>query len=98
MPTRPGNYSFHFFGTIKGQPYDQTFQSGEETFDAPKNPADVSFPAKDPTAGELAARVDQLSRDDASTSPDNTGMIGIGLAVLALIVAAAAFVKKSKAA
>lgn len=107
MPTRPGDYSFRFFGTIKGQPYDQTFTSGEETFTAPKNPADVSFPAKDPTAGELAARVEQLSGDggdggdgDGGSSPssDNTGTIGIGLGVLALIVAAAAFAKKSKAA
>lgn len=97
MPTRPGDYSFHFFGTINGQPYDQTFQSGEETFDSPKNPADVSFPAKDPTVGELASRVEQLGGED-DTSSGNTGMIGIGLAVLALIVAAAAFAKKSKAA
>jgi hypothetical protein len=99
MPTRPGDYSFHFFGTIKGQPYDQTFKSGEETFDAPKNPADVSFPAKDPTAGELAARVEQLGGDNGDEgSSDNTGMIGIGLGALALIIAVAAFAKKSKAA
>jgi hypothetical protein len=99
MPTRPGDYSFHFFGTIKGQPYDQTFQSGEETFDAPKNPADVSFPAKDPTAGELAARVEQLSGDDGgSSSSDNTGKIGLALAVLALALAVGALVRKNKAA
>lgn len=64
----------------------------------PTRPGDVSFPAKDPTAGELAARVEQLSEDDdGSSSCDNTGMIGIGLGGRALIVAAAAFAK-SKAA
>lgn len=98
MPTRPGDYSFRFFGTIQGQPYDQTYQSGDETFDAPKNPADVSFPAKDPTVGELASRVEQLGgEDEGGTSSDNTGMIGIGLGVLALIVALAALLKKNKA-
>ena len=100
MPTRAGDYSFRFFGTIRGQAYDQTFQSGEETFDAPRNPADVSFPAKDPTVGELATRVEQLSSDsgDAAGGSDSTGMIGIGLGALALIVALAALMKKSKAA
>lgn len=100
MPTRAGDYSFRFFGTVKGEPYDQTYTSGEETFDAPKNPADVSFPAKDPTAGELAARVEQLSSDEdgGDSSSGNTGIIGIGLGLLALIVAVAAFAKKSKAA
>jgi len=99
MPTRAGDYSFHFFGTIKGQPYDQTFQSGEETFDAPKSPADVSFPAKDPTAGELAARIEQLSGDNGgSSSSDNTGKIGLALAVVALALAIGALVRKNKAA
>lgn len=97
MPTRPGEYSFRFFGTIQGQPYDQTFQSGEETFATPQNPADVSFPAKDPTVGELASRVEQLG-DEGETSSDSTGMIGIGLGALALIVALAALLKKNKAA
>lgn len=99
MPTRAGDYSFRFFGTIQGEPYDQTYQSGEETFDAPKNPADVSFPAKDPTVGELASRVEQLGEEDEDgTASDSTGMIGIGVGVLALIVAMAALLKKSKAA
>lgn len=97
MPTRAGTYSFHFVGTIKGQPYDQTFESGEETFATPQNPADVSFPAKDPTVGELASRVEQLA-DGGDSSSDNTGMIAIGLGVLALIVAVAALLKKNKAA
>ncbi|CAN5871223.1 hypothetical protein BH23ACT12_BH23ACT12_18220 [soil metagenome] len=99
MPTRPGDYSFRFFGAVQGQRYDQTYQSGEETFDAPKNPADVSFPAKDPTVGELASRVEQLGDEaDDGGSSDNTGMIGVGLGFLALIVALAALMKKSKAA
>ena len=100
MPTRPGDYSFRFFGTIRGAAYDQTFKSGEETFDAPKNPADVSFPAKDPTVGELAARVDQIGGDgeDAGSSSDSTGRLGLGLAAAALGLAVFAVIKKNRAA
>jgi hypothetical protein len=100
MPTRAGDYSFRFFGTIRGQAYDQTFKSGEETFDAPKNPADVSFPAKDPTLGELAARVDQMGDDgeEAAGGSDSTGKLGLGLAVAALALAVVALVRKSRAA
>jgi hypothetical protein len=100
MPTRPGDYSFRFFGTIRGAAYDQTFKSGEETFDAPRNPADVSFPAKDPTVGELAARVDQIGGDDESSggSSDSTGKLALGLAVAALALAVVALVKKNRAA
>ena len=102
IPSRPGVYAFHFIGTIKGQPYDQTFTSGEETFASPKNPSEISFPAKDPTAGELAARLDQLGDDGgdstSSTSSDSTGKIALGLAVVALALGAVALVKKNKAA
>jgi hypothetical protein len=100
MPTRAGDYSFRFFGTIRGEAYDQTFESGEETFDSPKNPADVSFPAKDPTVGELAARVDQIGGDgeEAAGGSDSTGMLGLGVAVAALALAVVALVKKNRAA
>ncbi len=102
MPTRSGNYSFRFFGTVKGEAYDQTYTSGEETFDAPKNPAEVSFPAKDPTVGELAARVEQLGGadggDTSTSSSDSAGKLGLGLAVAALALAVFALVKKNKAA
>jgi hypothetical protein len=101
MPTRPGDYSFRFFGTIKGQAYDQTFKSGPETFESPKSPADVSFPAKDPTVGELAARVDQIGGDGdgaADTSSDSGSRLGLGLSIAALALAVVALVRKNKAA
>lgn len=101
IPSRPGVYTFHFMGTIKGEPYDQTYTSGEGTFASPQNPADVSFPAKDPTAGELAARLDELSEGsdgDDDGGSDSTGVIAIGIAVAALALAGFALVKKSKSA
>lgn len=99
IPSRAGEYSFRFFGTIRGEPYDQTYASGEDTFDSPRNPADVSFPAKDPTAGELAASIEQLSsaqEDSGSGDSGGGGMIAIGLGALALVVALAALLKGKK--
>jgi hypothetical protein len=100
IPTRAGEYAFHIFGTIRGQAYDQTFTSGEETFNSPRNPADVSFPAKDPTAGELAASIEQLSSEDGGSGGEsgNTGKFALGLGVAALAIALAALAKSRRAA
>ncbi len=99
IPTRGGEYGFRFFGTLKGQRYDQSYTSGEETFDSPRNPADVSFPAKDPTAGELAARIQQLNNLNESVGASHSrSTIALGLGVLALVVALAVFLKKGRTA
>ena len=60
IPTRVGDYSFHFTGDIKGTKVDETFTSGPKTFSAVIDPSSVEFPAKDPTAGELALAVQRL--------------------------------------
>lgn len=57
IPTRPGDYTFHFTGSIHGQKVDQSFTSSSTTFDPVKDPSEVMFPAKDPSAGDLANRV-----------------------------------------
>src|SRR3989441_5835834 len=61
IPTRPGTYTFHFVGSIKGQKVDQTFTSSEKTFDSPRAPSEVEFPAKDPSTADLASRLERLS-------------------------------------
>ena len=60
VPTRPGAYTFRFVGTVKGQQIDQSFTSSERTFDSPKETADIEFPIKDPSRGQLASRVDRI--------------------------------------
>ncbi|HZC99908.1 MAG TPA: hypothetical protein VFA46_06865 [Actinomycetes bacterium] len=59
IPTVPGAYTFHFTGTIKGQRIDQRFTSGPQTFSEVKDPAEVQFPAREPTTGQLATRLDR---------------------------------------
>lgn len=61
IPTRPGTYTFHVFGTLgQGEEFDETFTSGEDTFDDIHEPTDAQFPAQDPTNGELSDAVTRL--------------------------------------
>jgi hypothetical protein len=60
VPSRPGTFTFRFVGTVRGQQIDQTFTSSDKTFDSPKETADIEFPVKDPSRGQLATRVDRI--------------------------------------
>ena len=60
IPTRPGTYTFHVTGSVGGQALDETFTSGEQTFDDVREAAGAEFPAQDPSRGELAERLDRL--------------------------------------
>ncbi|HEX6207571.1 MAG TPA: hypothetical protein VF058_04345, partial [Actinomycetota bacterium] len=59
VPSRPGDYSFRFFGTVRGQRINETFSSGPDTFSPANDPAELSFPAQDPTVAEVAERLEQ---------------------------------------
>jgi hypothetical protein len=93
IPTRPGNYTFHFTGTIHGQKVDQTFTSSATTFDPVKDPSEVMFPAKDPSAGDLANRIQAVdsrtglarTAADKGKSTANTALI---LAIVGLVLGA----------
>lgn len=61
IPTRPGNYTFHFIGSLGGKKVDESFTSSEKTFDPVGEPASIQFPAKDPSPGELAGLLDRLN-------------------------------------
>ena len=94
IPTTPGAYSFHFTGTIKGQKIDQTIQSGPTTFDEAKDPAELQYPVKQPTGGQLATRVDrETARVDAALAAErdqakDDAASARTLAVIGLIVGA----------
>jgi hypothetical protein len=102
IPTAPGPYTFHFTGTIKGQRVDQKFTSSPTTFDEVQDPAQVEFPSKDPTTGQLSARLDRetqrlnaalvAGQRQAKDQADSARLIAIvGLVVGALGLAAAGF-------
>ena len=94
IPTAPGAYSFHFTGSIKGQKVDQTFKSGPTTFDEAKDPAQIQYPVKQPTGGQLATRTDrETARVDAALAAErdqakNDAASARTLAIIGLIVGA----------
>src|SRR6266508_3137686 len=108
IPTAPGKYTFHFTGSIKGQKVDQRFTSSSTTFDEVVDPAKVEFPAKQPTTGQLAARLDRevprleaavaagrkQGRDDASGAR-TLAIVGIVVGVIGIGVGGFALGRRS---
>jgi len=102
--TRPGTYSFHFTGNIKGDPINETFTSSDKTFDNADDGADISFPVKDPSTGELAARIDKevprlsaadkKAKDDASGAR-TVGIIGIVIGAIGVAIGGVAVSRRS---
>lgn len=91
IPTRPGNFTFHFVGTVRGQHIDQSFTSSEKTFSPVTAAADAEFPAKDPSQAELAGLVTRLQPrvDDASAAAAqdrSLAIIGIVLGAIGTVL------------
>jgi hypothetical protein len=102
IPTRPGKYTFHFTGTVHGQAFDESFTSSDTGFDEAKDDTEVAFPAKDPSRGELAQKIDRIDprlaaaqkeaasskkdADDAKSSATTATVIGIVAIVVAVVL------------
>lgn len=95
IPTQPGGYRFRFFGSIEGQPFDETFESGANTFDAVQSRAAAQFPVTLPSVRELegVVRTSRASADaalDAAAGARAIGIVGIVVGAVGLLTAAAA--------
>jgi hypothetical protein len=90
IPTRPGNYTFHFTGSVKGQTVDQSFTSSPTTFDEVKEPTAVEFPAQDPTRAQVSQRLDRIDSRlaAAQTSAKNDADLARNLAIAAIVLGA----------
>lgn len=102
IPTRPGKYTFHFTGTVHGQPFDESFTSSDTGFDEAKDDTEVAFPVKDPSPGELAQKIDRIDprvvkaqqeaasskkdADDAKSSATTSTVIGNVAIVVAVVL------------
>jgi hypothetical protein len=70
FPTKTGTWSFRFYGNLEGTPIDEKFESGPGRFNDVQSKADLQFPAKQPSIGELAAQVQQSGRPgEAAAQP-----------------------------
>jgi hypothetical protein len=91
-PTRPGTYTFKVSGSVHGQPLDVSATCSESTFECVATSAGPEFPAKDPSAGELALRLSSEAKrvEDAGDRADDArslAIVALALAAIALAVA-----------
>lgn len=107
-PTRPGSYTFHLIGSVRGQNVDESFTSSPTTFDEVQDAANIQFPAKDPSPGEVAARMDRevpriearteaveaevADAEDRAASARTLAVVGMATGVLGLLAAGGALV------
>jgi hypothetical protein len=109
FPTRPGAYTFHFFGSVGNQEVDESFSSSPATFSEVSDPAQVEFPVKDPTVAQVAQRIDRevprlgsaiaAQRSSAKKNADsakNVAYIGIGVGALGVILAIVALARRGR--
>src|SRR5262249_42090095 len=90
-------------GSLNGQQIDQSFTSSDKTFDPVQEAVAIEFPAKDPSPGEMAEKLDRLnSRVEAIQASAQKaaagarqarllGAIGILAGIAGLIAAAASY-------
>jgi len=105
VPTRPGNYTFHFVGTIGGQKVDQSFTTSDKTFDPVGESTEIQFPVKDPSPGELAGRIErfgprvetaQAAAADAGAAATQARTLAIVGIVLGAVGTAARFAQRRR--
>ena len=96
IPTRAGVYTFHITGTIKGQSIDTTSTCSETTFACVAEQAGVQFPVKDPSAGQIAERLNRtLPRADEAAGRAAIALyMSIGAAAAAGVALIAVFASR----
>lgn len=100
VPTRPGTYAFHITGVVHGERVDVTSTCSDQTFACVRDASDVQFPAKDPTAGQLAERIDRaVPRAEraaaAAASARTLSVVSLAIAVAALFAAIRATARRA---
>lgn len=108
-PTRPGEYTFRFVGTIGDTNIDDSFTSGPDTFDSPVDEREIQFPAQDPSTAELASRLErelprveqeatavaQDAADDVSQA-QTVSYVALALGLVGVILGAIALTRSSR--
>lgn len=93
IPTRPGTYTFHIFGTVGNKAFDEFYTSGEAganpdsegTYNDVREPKEAQFPQQDPSAADLDSEVDAAIV--AANDADGKAGTATILAIIAIIVA-----------
>ncbi len=94
IPTVPGDYTFHFSGTIHGTKVNLTVKSSPTTFDSAHDPAGIQFPQQAPSNLQLAQRQNAQSARlsaaiQAANSKASSASAALVLGIAGLVVGAA---------
>ena len=94
IPTAPGDYTFHFAGTIYKTTVDITVKSSPTTFDSAHDPAAIEFPQHAPSNLQLAQRLNAESvRQSAGVNAASTkaapASTALAVAIAGLVVGVA---------
>ncbi|HLY25628.1 MAG TPA: hypothetical protein VKQ72_04770 [Aggregatilineales bacterium] len=95
MPTEAGSYIFTFVGDIEGNPVNERFESGPNTFDDVVSLDTYQFPKTIPDSLTLASEV-KAAADDAN-SLRGLAIAGIVLGVVGILVGGAALLTRRSA-
>jgi len=89
IPTVPGDYTFHFTGTIDGERVDESWTGSKDDFSQIEGTTEVNFPKAAPSNAELAERLEATANDaeDAVMLPRILAIVGVVLGLIALVVA-----------
>ncbi len=66
IPTRVGDYQFHFTGTIGDTKVDEVFDSAQGKFDGVEPTTEMQFPEKEPSIAELQRQIAELRAEIAA--------------------------------
>jgi len=79
FPTAAGAYTFRIFGDIEGEPFDESFTSGPDTFSEVQDVTGGQFPVQFPATGDIV-------RDaEAGANAATTATIALVLGVAGLV-------------
>jgi hypothetical protein len=79
FPTEAGPYTFHIFGEVEGEPIDETFTAGPETFGEVEETAGGQFPVQFPATAELVRNA------EAGAAAGTTATIALVLGAAGLL-------------
>jgi hypothetical protein len=94
IPTVPGDYTFHFSGTIRHTKVNITVKSSPTTFDSAHDPATIQFPQQAPSNLQLAQRQNaqaarQAAAIHAADSKAASASTALAVGIAGLVVGAA---------
>ena len=94
IPTVPGDYTFHFSGTIRQTKVNLTVKSSPTTFDSAHDPAGIEFPQQAPSNLQLAQRLNAQSARlsaaiHAADSKAASASTALAVGIAGLVVGAA---------